>query len=1088
MQNTSAPVPVLHTTLNLRGKLILAFVALALLSIVAIGYYSDIVTRDLINKSTQQDLAETSKQTALQIDLYISGQMDSIRTEAQQPFLSDYLELVPDKRAGSISELNAKQILVIFSRKDPTFIKSYALLDKNGVSVLNTNEKQVGAQEGGFNYFKEVLASGLPFASSVFFQEQNSFYISAAVRNENGNTIGVLRAQYDAAIIQSMLLNIMPGKSTRDFLAVIDKNTYVRLADTVSTGNLYKSLKDFSPAQIVDLQSHNLLPLGKPEQVISASSEFVGGLERLPREPFFTTYSNSIHTQALITGTALTTVPWVVIEGRSQADLSQPIERQRRVTLLIAFLILIVAALVALLMAQAIALPVINLTAITKRIAEGDLSVSASVLSNDEVGTLALAFNAMTEKLRQTLTGLEQELHERKMIEVTLLESEERFRKIFHSSPIAISISNLNDGKLLDANYAYWDFIGLDPQTAAGKKLDEMNMWLDQNEQTEIMERLRKKHSYYDPDSQFTDARGNIKTTLAFYEIIEIGGQEHVLSMFYDMSSQKQTLQALQQSEARMRALLEAMPDMIMEISVDGLIINMTPPKGTDVAMPPEYFVGKHIYEVFLETTAFQALFAIERALESSQMNIFEFETIMDKATYVMEARVVASASDTALMLIRDVTQRKWIETEREKMINELESTNKESETLRESLAGIVGTVEFNEIIQRVLNQIRLVVPYDSASVWKVEGNVQYILAGTDLPPEIQIPGTKYIVNEFNSAYSVIKGQVPYFLNNNVQAELPDFQNPPDTYINSWLAVPLKAKGKIIGLIALDGRSKNKFNEHHAELAVTFANQVAIALENASLFEELQAELLMRQNLIAELESKNAELERFTYTVSHDLKSPLFTIRGFLGFLEQDALAGNHERIRSDVQRITDATEKMKTLLNDLLELSRVGRLKNESATIAFDDLVRDALELVHGRITKADVKVQVDSNLPNVFGDRQRLLEVVQNLIDNASKFMGDQKKPHIEIGQAGVEDGNPILFVRDNGIGILPEHHERVFGLFNKLDAKSDGTGIGLALVKRIVEVHGGRIWVQSEAGKGATFYFTLPASPESKSAGVE
>ena len=187
------------------------------------------------------------------------------------------------------------------------------------------------------------------------------------------------------------------------------------------------------------------------------------------------------------------------------------------------------------------------------------------------------------------------------------------------------------------------------------------------------------------------------------------------------------------------------------------------------------------------------------------------------------------------------------------------------------------------------------------------------------------------------------------------------------------------------------------------------------------------------------------------------------------------------------MQRITAATEKMQTLLNDLLELSRVGRLKNESANISFGELVRDAVELVQGQIIEKGIVVDIDAGLPIVFGDRQRLLEVLQNLIDNACKFIGDRKEPRIEIGQAGMEAGKPILYVRDNGIGIAPEHYDRVFGLFNKLDAKSDGTGIGLALVKRIVEVHGGRIWVQSETGSGSTFYFTLPLNPEAKSNGV-
>jgi signal transduction histidine kinase len=153
----------------------------------------------------------------------------------------------------------------------------------------------------------------------------------------------------------------------------------------------------------------------------------------------------------------------------------------------------------------------------------------------------------------------------------------------------------------------------------------------------------------------------------------------------------------------------------------------------------------------------------------------------------------------------------------------------------------------------------------------------------------------------------------------------------------------------------------------------------------------------------------------------------------------------------------------------------------NPPQAVPFEAVVREALELAHGHLEARGVQVAIAPNLPTVQGDRARLVEVVQNLVDNACKFMGDQAKPRIEIGQRGADaDGKPILFVRDNGIGIEPQYHERVFGLFNKLDAQTEGTGIGLALVKRIVEVHGGRIWVESEgAGSGATIYFTLPLS---------
>lgn len=237
-----------------------------------------------------------------------------------------------------------------------------------------------------------------------------------------------------------------------------------------------------------------------------------------------------------------------------------------------------------------------------------------------------------------------------------------------------------------------------------------------------------------------------------------------------------------------------------------------------------------------------------------------------------------------------------------------------------------------------------------------------------------------------------------------------------------------------------------------------------------------------REDLIKELEEKNAELERFTYTVSHDLKSPLITIRGFLGFLEKDAASGNLDRLHADIGRIADATTRMQRLLDELLSLSRVGRITNVPQEIAFDVIAREAVELVQGRIMARGVHIDIAEKLPTVYGDRARLVEVMQNLIDNAVKFMGEQPTPRITIGALGTDrEGLPIFFVQDNGIGIDPNYHERVFGLFNKLDVQSEGTGVGLALVKRIIEVHGGHIWVESDGiGYGAMFLFTLPRRP--------
>lgn len=622
-----------------------------------------------------------------------------------------------------------------------------------------------------------------------------------------------------------------------------------------------------------------------------------------------------------------------------------------------------------------------------------------------------------------------------------------------------------------------------------------------------------------------------------------------------------------------------------------------------------------------------------------------------------------------------DITERKRAEEERERLIQELETRNIETETLRESASTVALSLDLRETASRILDQLQRVVPYDSAAVHLLAGTELEIIGGRGFPEGKDPTGMRFILDENDPAYPILKDELPYILYPEVQSASERFKEFFHSHIHSWMAVPLYARGKLIGMLTVDGFTVNKFTDAHARFTLTFANQVAVTLENSRLYTKLQSELLERERaenelrqreaileavaasaemllkaaewetvintilemlgrtihashayifenrlaedgsirmsmrhewtspgflsdlgnpkyidmpldvdsleswnntilrglpyigdlehhsptdmdslqrrgihalldvpifidgkwwgtigfdemsnprkwstaevdalvvaanlvgaavkrrqmdsilrdelqkrkmLIEELENKNAELERFTYTVSHDLRSPLVTIRGFLGYLERHMRDGNADAFRADVGRISKATLQMDSLLKDLLELSRIGRLVNRPQDVPFGELVRDALEIVRGRLESCGVTLQTQPGLPIVHVDRARLTEVLQNLFDNAAKYMGDQKEPMIEVGCDGYDASNhPVFFVRDNGMGIAPEYHERIFGLFDKLDASSEGTGVGLALVKRIIEFHGGRIWVQSEAGQGSTFLFTLPAGHSS------
>lgn len=232
-----------------------------------------------------------------------------------------------------------------------------------------------------------------------------------------------------------------------------------------------------------------------------------------------------------------------------------------------------------------------------------------------------------------------------------------------------------------------------------------------------------------------------------------------------------------------------------------------------------------------------------------------------------------------------------------------------------------------------------------------------------------------------------------------------------------------------------------------------------------------------KEQLIETLELKNSEMERFTYTVSHDLRSPLITIKGFIGMLNNDLKENRPDRVEDDLNRISNAADKMQVLLEDLLALSRIGRVTKPSELVDMNKLIPETIELLKGITDGIDINFKIANEFMPIWGEKNRIREVFQNIIENSVKFRNTDSTLEITINQFK-NDEFIIFSITDNGIGIDSKYFDKIFGLFEKLNQNKEGTGVGLALVKRIIELHKGKIWVESDGFlKGSTFYIAFP-----------
>jgi signal transduction histidine kinase/CheY-like chemotaxis protein len=295
--------------------------------------------------------------------------------------------------------------------------------------------------------------------------------------------------------------------------------------------------------------------------------------------------------------------------------------------------------------------------------------------------------------------------------------------------------------------------------------------------------------------------------------------------------------------------------------------------------------------------------------------------------------------------------------------------------------------------------------------------------------------------------------------------------HPP---VTNFLACPVAAHDKAIGwLYVADRLGEGAFSTDDGRIAMALGAQFAIAWDSLGLYTELERLVAQRT---AELQAANHELESFSYSVSHDLRGPLRAIDGFSSIVLRDHAAALPAEGQRYLGLVREGAQQMARLIDDLLTFAKSARQPIARRTVALKELVNQCVEEFQGEIAERKAEVAV-GNLPDCRADAALLKQVLVNLLGNALKYTRKQPRAKIEVGCRS-ENGEQAIYVKDNGAGFDMKHAGKLFGVFQRLHHKEDfeGTGVGLAIVQRVVHRHGGRVWAEAEPGKGATFYFTL------------
>jgi PAS domain S-box-containing protein len=642
------------------------------------------------------------------------------------------------------------------------------------------------------------------------------------------------------------------------------------------------------------------------------------------------------------------------------------------------------------------------------------------------------------------MLGTHTDITERKQAEETLRESEARFSKIFLSSPMGINIVRLADGRSMNVNDAFLNILGYSREELVGHTADELNVFMDGSEALKTwMGILQQGGSIYNLDAKIRRKSGTIRDVLCSLEVIELNGEKMIMIIISDITERKRAEEELRASEERYRNLVENMNDIVMEVDANGNYCYLSPNFSHLSEYPLEEELGgsalKHIHpdDLPILLQKLEQAFHMER-----QSATYRVMRNNGEWRWLETVGTPYRASDGSVHIItvaRDITERKQAE----------------------------------DALRRNEHVLRLFVEHSPASIAMFDRDMHYIVASRRYLADYRLGDQDLTGLSHYEVFPEIPERWKEIHRRCLAGAVEKMEEDPfprEDGTLDWVRWEIRPwfeeTGRIGGIIL--------FSE-----VITDRKQIQddMRLLNVSL-EQRVTERTM------ELSYANRAKDEFLANMSHELRTPLNAILGLSeSLLEQRRGPLNVRQVQS-IELISSSGRHLLSLINDILEVSKIeaGKLQIHNDVVSVKEICKSSLNFIKELALKKQISVEYscEDSISTFLADPQRVKQILINLLTNAVKFTPERGRVRLQVSTN--TRGDRILFsVTDTGIGIAAEDLKKLFTPFTQLDSslarQYAGTGLGLSLVQKLTEAHGGSVQVESEIGKGSRFTVILP-----------